>query len=271
MERMSRIVCPLVAMLSLTAFAEEVVWTGDRIVDAPVTIRGNSLRIEPGSRIAFKGEGRISVENGSLTMTRVALEARSTLTNTFRISVQNGRLDIRHCTFRGMKAYRAGGKDSHFIDGFLYNQHGNGSRIEGCKFVDCSAMMLLNSFRDEIVRNLAIRCDQIFSLLGCTECRLEANEFFDAPTAGLKVNGVRLSEIFRNRFTDCKVGVFAYYCNENRLMGNAFFGGSEGLKLWGFGPKGVVTGNRFEGVANPISRREDLPEDVVFRDNEVGK
>lgn len=178
---------------------------------------------------------------------------------------------IGFCTFRGLKTHRAGGANSHFIDGFLYNQFGNESRIKDCKLIDCSAMMLLNASHVEIARNLSIRCDHTFSLLNCTECRIESNEFFNAPTAGLKVNGVRLSELFRNRFTDCKVGLFAYYCKENRFMGNAFFGGGEGLGLWGLGTKSIVVGNRFEGVAHPIAKHGEASADAVFRDNETGK
>lgn len=271
MKRRSFGLAGLLGLLAFAVGAAEDVWTGDRIIDSLVEVRGKSLRIEPGSRIAFKGEGRLIVEDGSLIVSRTAFEARSTLTNAFRLSVQNGRLEIRHCTFRGMKAYRASGKDFRFIDGFLRNQYGHGSRIEDNRFIDCSAMMLLNASHVEIARNLAIRCDHAFSLLNCTECRIESNEFFNAPTAGLKVNGVRLSELFRNRFTDCKAGLFSYYCKENRFMGNAFFGGNEGLKLWGLGPKSVVVGNRFEGVAYPISKHGETSTDAVFRDNETGK
>ena len=267
----SRMLALLALALCYSRSAVAEVWTGDRVIDSPVEIRGESLRIDPGARIAFKGNGRIRIEDGSLTATRAAFEARSTLTNDFRIIVQNGRLTIGHCSFRGMKAQEAGGKDFRFIDGFLRNQYGHGSHIEDNRFIDCSAMMLLNASHVEIARNLAIRCDHAFSLLNCTECRIESNEFFNAPTAGLKVNGVRLSDVFRNRFTDCKAGLFAYHCKENRFMGNAFFGGNEGLKLWGLGPKSVVVGNRFEGVAYPISKHGETSADAAFRDNETGK
>ena len=252
----------------LCAHADDVVWRGDRVIREPVTIKQQTLRIEPGSRIAFKGEGRIRVEDGDLVATRALFAARSTLTNDFRIAVQNGRLMVGFCMFRGLKSYRAGGVNSHFIDGFLYNQFGNEARIEDCKLIDCSAMMLLNASHVEISRNLAIRCDNAFSLLNCTECRLDANEFFAAPS-GLKLNGVGLSEVFKNRFTDCTVGIFLCGCKENRFAGNAFFGGGEGLKLWWLGKSNVFVGNRFEAMGSPIAKNEEIDATNVFRGNDI--
>lgn len=174
---------------------------------------------------------------------------------------------ICFCVFRGLKSHQAGGADLHFIDGFLYNQFGNESRIKDCKIIDCSAIMLLNASHVEISRNLAIRCDNAFSLLNCTECRLDANEFFAAPS-GLKLNGVGLSEVFKNRFTDCTVGIFLCGCKESRFAGNAFFGGGEGLKLWWLGKSNVFVGNWFENTASLITKNEEIDTTNVFRSNE---
>ena len=258
------------ALLTLTgawcASAAEEVWKGDRIVDAPVTIQRKTLRIEPGSRIAFKGEGRITVEDGNLVATHAAFEARSTLTNRFRIVVQNGKLTLSNCRFRGLKTEKP--DKAHFIYGFLRCQYGTGSRVEDCDFVDCDALMMLNASHAEFARNLSVRCVKTFATLNCSECRFEGNEFFETR-AGLNLSGTRLSEVFRNRFTDCPIGLVLYYCQENRVLGNAFFGGNEGMQLWGLGPGGVFAGNRFETVKYPFSKRGKSDESNVFRDNDL--
>jgi len=256
------------SLLLLSSFAEEV-WTGDRIVGSPVEIHGQSLRIEPGARIVFKGEGRLLVEDGNLIASHAVFGARMALTNNFRIVVQNGKLELRDCRFQGLKTYQPEKKNAAFVEGFLRNQYGHNSRIEHCTFYDCSSVMMLNASKVEISRNLAVRCDNVFSLLNCIESRIEFNEFFNA-TSGFKVNGARLSECFRNRFTDCDVGIFVYGCRENRFFGNAFFGGKVGMKLWGLGPGNVFSGSRFEDVRYPYSKNGTQHESNVFRDDPAG-
>ncbi len=256
------------AFLAFQARGADEVWSGDRTIDAPVEIRDKSLRIEPGTRVKFVGDGRLRIEGGSLKATRADFSAQGVLTNAFRIAVQNGRVLLADSRFSGLKTFEPVKPSAAFIHGFLYCQFGSGSKIEHCDFADCSPVMFLNSSHVELSRNLAVRCDYVFSFLNCVECRAEENEFFDCAN-GVKVNATRLSEFFRNRFTDCGIGIFLYYCGENRFMGNAFFGGREGMRLWGLGKGGLFVGNRFESVRYPFSKRDKQDPDNVFRDNEV--
>ena len=262
------IVSVLAILAGGVAFAAEEVWSGSRTIDAPVAMRGKSLRIAPGARIEFVGDGSLRIENGGLVATQVVFSAQGTLTNSFRIAVQNGRVALADCRFAGMKTFEPDKKKAAFVHGFLYCQFGNGSKVEHCDFTDCSPVMFLNSPKVEISRNLAVRCDFAFSFLNCVECRIEGNEFFNCAN-GVKVNGTRISEFFRNRFTDCEIGVFVYCCGENRFMGNAFFGGREGIRLWGLGKGGLFAGNRFESMRYPFSKRDKQDPDNVFRDNEI--
>jgi len=264
----SAILSLLAVLVGSVALAAEEVWSGSRTIDAPVAMRGKSLRIAPGTRIEFVGNGSLRIEDGGLDARRVDFVAHGTFTNDFRIAVQNGRVLLADCRFSGMKTFEPSKKKAAFIHGFLYCQFGNGSKVEHCDFTDCSPVMFLNSSKVEISRNLAIRCDYAFSFLNCVECRAEGNEFFDCANA-VKVNGTRLSEFFRNRFTDCGIGILLYYCGENRFMGNAFFGGREGMRLWGLGKGGLFVGNRFDSVRYPFSKRDKQDPANVFRDNEV--
>ena len=264
----SAIVTVLAVLVGSVALAAEEVWSGDRTIDVPVAMRGKSLRIAPGARIEFVGNGSLRIEDGRLVATQVVFSAQGTLTNAFRIAVQNGRVSLEDCHFSGMKTFEPDKKKAAFIHGFLYCQFGNGSKVEHCDFTDCSPVMFLNSSHVELLRNLAVRCDCAFSLLNCVECHAELNEFFDCQDA-MKVNATRLSEFSRNRFTDCGIGILLYYCGENRFMGNAFFGGREGMRLWGLGKGGLFAGNRFESVRYPFSKRDKQDPDNVFRDNEI--
>lgn len=268
MTAKTAIVSVLAVLVGSVAHAAEEVWSGDRTIDALVEIRGKSLRIGPGTHVKFVGDGRLRIENGSLKATRADFSAQGTLTNAFRIAVQNGRVSLADCRFSGLKTFEPFKNQAAFIHGFLYCQFGNDSKVEHCDFMDCSPVMFLNSSKVEISRNLAVRCDFAFSFLNCVECRIEGNEFFNCAN-GVKVNGTRLSEFFRNRFTDCELGVLVYHCGENRFMGNAFFGGREGMRLWGLGKGGLFVGNRFESVRYPFSKRDKQDPDNVFRDNEI--
>jgi nitrous oxidase accessory protein NosD len=268
MTAKTAIVLALAVLVGSVALAEEEVWSGDRTMDAPVAMRGKVLRIAPGARIEFVGDGSLRIEDGSLVATQVVFSAQGTLTNAFRIAVQNGRVLLADCRFSGLKTFEPDKKKAAFIHGFLYCQFGNGSKVEHCDFTDCSPVMFLNSSRVELSRNLAVRCDFAFSFLNCVECRAEGNEFFNCAGA-VKVNGTRLSEFFRNRFTDCGIGVLVYYCGENSFMGNAFFCGREGMRLWGLGKGGLFADNRFESVRHPFSKRDKQDPDNVFRDNEI--
>lgn len=252
------------------ALAAEEVWSDSRTIDTPVAMRGKSLRIAPGTRIEFVGDGRLRIEDGGLDATQVVFSAHGTLTNAFRIAVQNGRVSLADCRFSGMKTFEPSKERAAFIHGFLYCQFGNGSKVEHCDFNGCSPVMFLNSSKVELSRNLAIRCDCVFSFLNCVECRADGNEFFNCANA-VKINGTRLSELICNRFTDCEIGVFVYHCGENRYMGNAFFGGREGMRLWGLGKGGLFAGNRFESVRYPFSKRDKQDPDNIFRDNEVAE
>ena len=268
MTAKSAIVSALAVLVGSIAHAAEEVWSGDRTIDTMVEIRGKALRIVPGARIAFVGDGRLRVEDGGLVATQVVFSAQGTLTNAFRIAVQNGRVSLADCRFSGLKTFEPSKNQAAFIHGFLYCQFGNDSKVEHCDFMDCSPVMFLNSSHVELLRNLAVRCDCAFSLLNCVECHAELNEFFDCQDA-MKVNATRLSEFSRNRFTDCGIGILLYYCGENRFMGNAFFGGREGMRLWGLGKGGLFAGNRFESVRYPFSKRDKQDPDNVFRDNEI--
>ena len=248
--------------------AADVVWSGEKTVDEPVQICGSSLRIEPGSRITFVRDGRLWIEDGSMKASNAEFLSQETLTNSFRITVQNGRVALADCRFAGLKTFEPSKSRAAFIHGFLYCQFGHDSKVEHCDFIDCSPVMFLNSSRVKLLRNLAVRCDYVFSFLNCVECRVDWNEFFNCATA-VKVNGTQLSDFFSNRFTDCEIGVLVYHCRENRFMGNAFFGGREGMQLWELGRGGLFAGNRFESVRYPFSKRGNHDTDNVFSDNEV--
>ena len=253
-------------LLGASVASADEVWQGDRIVSEPLTISRQTLRVAPGSRIAFKGEGRLTVEDGDFIAERAIFEARTTLTNHFRINVQNGKLTLSHCTFRGLKTETPDKRS--FVFGFLRCQFGEGSRITDNTFVNCGALMMLSSSHVEWMRNLIVRGENAFATLDCTNCRMEGNEFFDT-VYGLNLNKARFFEVFQNRFTDCQTGLFLYHCRESRLFGNAFFGCKDGMELRGEESDNAFVGNRFENTGAPFSLRGGFSvERNVFRDND---
>ena len=238
---------------------EAIAWSGDHVIDAPVLLGGRTLRIAPGSRIAFKGKGRLDV--GGLLATGAVFEARSTLTNAFRISQSGGRLELNGCRFRGMKAERPA--KEHFLRGFLMSVARPGARVLRCTFSDCSPLMLVNAKNAEIGENLVKSCAEGVYLLDCTECVVRANEFFNATDTALLVSGTRLSDFVANRFTDCATGLTVRYCGSNRFVGNAFFGNEEGVLLQDIKPENRFVGTRFDVCGRTFSMRGKTPGCVI--------
>ena len=267
MRRVGLLLSVVLAAANAVAASEQV-WSGERTISEPLEIRGCGLRLTPGARLIFKGRGKLTILDGGLCAERAEFVGLETATNHFRIAVRNGRIDFIRCRFAGLRAMDPDPERAHYIQGFLCSQGGADARIEGCTFVDCSPVMILNAVRLEAARNLSIRCPNVFSFLDCCECRISHNEFFET-SSGLKISGSRLTECFRNRFTDCQTAILVSGCEDGRFVGNAIFGGQVGLRIRGKNARSVFMGNRFESVRQAFWKDKGLAESVVLRDNEV--
>lgn len=255
----------LVCSVAHRAHSEEtIVWRGDHVIGSPVSLGGRTLSIASGSRIAFKGGGRLDV--GGLVATDAVFEARSTLTNAFRIFQSGGILELNNCRFRGMRTVHPA--KEHFLRGFLMSVARSDARVLRCTFADCSPLMLVNAKKAEICGNLVKSCSEGVYLLDCTECAVRANEFFDATDTALLVSGTRLSDFVENRFTDCATGLTVRYCGSNRFIGNAFFGNEEGVLLQDVKPENRFVGTRFEDCGRAFSKRGKTP-GCVMRGTEI--
>lgn len=233
-------------------FGADEVWSESRTIDSPVELQGRTLRIRPGVTVSFRGRGSLHVRDASLVCNRGSFEADSVLTNAFRISV-GGKVELRDCVFRNIRAVNPAGQ--HFIRGGVLVGGAN-SRIVHCTFVGCSPVMMTNAHGSEIERNLAVGGDMGFSLLQCRDVRMAGNEFYGLSNAGVTLSHVKASELFMNRFTDCKTGVCHYYCEDMRLSGNAFFGGETGIVRRDCEESFVDIGSRFEGVRRSVEVRD---------------
>jgi len=230
----------------LPGMASEEVWSGTKVISEPVKIVGARVRVLPGAKIIFAGEGRIHMRDGSFTASRAEFLSESVLTNDFRMRFTECGFEARHCRFTGLRTEKPDKRS--FIYGFAFAISNGKMTLDHNTFVDCSAFMSAAVSHGMFTRNLFVRCAGGLALLNATQCRVEGNEFFDSPHEAMKLNTTRLSEIFRNRFTRCHIGTAFYAAKENRITGNAFFVSPIAFNLMHSGPDNVFSGNRYENV-----------------------
>ena len=80
-------------------FFKTVSWSGEKTIDKPVILNQSRLVVEKGSKIVFRGEGRIYVRYGEMFADGVKFEAQGVLTNDYRIKVHGGKMVLRDCAF----------------------------------------------------------------------------------------------------------------------------------------------------------------------------
>ena len=226
--------------------ADETAWTGEHVVDKPLRFVRAGLSVRPGTKVAFRGEGRIIIENASFRAEGAFFEADSVLTNAFRIEVVGGRLDMSRCRVSGVKTHEPR-KGRSFILGAFWSQYGNGSHLVGNDFRDSSAVTYANASDVVVQGNLFLRAHGTgASLFHVVRPVVERNEFMTATVDGLNLNVVEDANVMENRFTDCAVAINARAAKTCCFSGNSVFGGGHGFSFRVDGGRNVVTGNLFE-------------------------
>ena len=174
-----------------TARNEETVWSGRRVVAGPLTDEGKALRLCPGTEVVFKDRGSVCVRGGDFIADEADLSADSTLTNRFRVLVENGRVFMRKCRVSGFETVRPI-KDQPWVIGSIYGLASSGSRVEGCAFSESAAVGFVVSDHVTVRGNGFREGSSGVFLFHVDDCRVTRNVFHGVAEP-IRLNEVRRS------------------------------------------------------------------------------
>lgn len=234
-----------------------VTWTGEIVVDKPIDLTSHKLRVLPGARVVFRGEGRINLMKGALTAWGATFEADSVLTNDFRIAIDGGSMHLNGCTFRNVRTAKA----ANWSRGMMHAGVKGESRVENCLFENCSPVVLMMSRRATFAHNRVVGGYNGFGgifVSSSHQMSVTGNVFESIRGRAVDLQGGDGVLIADNVFIACEEGVSGYEGIGgwkpgvgNLILGNAFFGLRHPIRFRS-NPflGGIVAGNWFEGCSS---------------------
>lgn len=229
--------------------AEDVIWSGEKIIDSPLQLVRQNLTLTSGCRIIFKGNGSLSIKHGNFSADTASFLSDEVLDGSFRIHLQNGEVVLKNCSFTGLKTK----SPAPYMDGFILIRQSRKVYLQNNTFKNCSAATLAMCNDAAVENNDFSNADEGILLFHVSDSRIIGNSFDSAKNYGIKLNEANRNLIRKNRFSDCQLGVLMFRKSEgNQLIGNSFFGGGIGIKLWGMGGNNLFSGNLFENVRTGI-------------------
>ena len=206
------------------------VWKGEKVIDGLHVVNRRNVSVMPGSRIVFKGEGRLSVENGRFRAEGASFVGEGVLTNAWRISVSGERVEFVNCHFEGLQTHDPGGK-RWFHGGMRLTAPC--ARVAGCRFDRTQSPTFVNCRKAEVADNVFSCTDTGVYLLDSPESCVVRNVFVSDSGGkwGIELAGSAHSEVVHNRFERLQVGVYARTRSSHV----------------------IVSGNIFEKCAHPLS------------------
>ena len=209
-----------------------VTWEGDVVVDRQIDLASHRLRVLPGTKVLFKGEGRINLQKGALTAWGATFEADSALTNAFRVSIDGGTMHLNGCTFRNIRTHRS----ANWSRGMMHAGVKDESRVENCLFENCSPVVLMLSRRATFANNRVVGGDGGVFVSSAHQMSVIGNRFENIRGRAVDLQGGDGVIVADNVFIACEEGV----------------GGYEGVGGWKPGVGNYILGNAFFGLANPV-------------------
>lgn len=184
------------------------VWTGERVIDRPMVVNRRNIHVAPGSRIVFKGEGKLYVEHGQFRAEGASFVGVGVLTNSWRISVSGDRAEFANCRFEGLVTHNPGGQ--RWFRGAV-RLMSSSVRLAGCRFERTQSPILVNCRQSEICDNVFACTDNGLYLLNVPNARVERNVFSGAHGGkrAIELGGAMHAEIVHNRFDGFSLGIFA--------------------------------------------------------------
>lgn len=226
----------------------DFVWSGEVVVDRPLEEDGKSVFVKPGTKIVFRGEGRVNLKNGAFFADGAEFTADSVLTNSYRICVSRGEMRLRGCTFRGVRATMASWGRAAIGAGM-----NSAASVEDCRFEDSSGVAFMNAHRCSFERNRVQGGDIGVAVYSVPAVRIAGNEFRNVSERPVYLGGAAGTVVAGNRFE------------------SAAKGGGAGLVGYGAGDSLRIVGNDFINIPRQMNFKGPQPRGTVFAGNVLRK
>ena len=198
------------------------VWHGERIIDGPFIVNRRNVRIMPGAKIMFRGEGCLRVEHGSFHADGATFVGSGVLTNAWRIYISGETIELANCRFDGLSAHNPGGK-RWFRGGVRLSSPS--VRVTGCRFDSMQSLTLVNCRKAVVEDNVFSCTDSGVYLLDAPESHIARNVFaaHSGGKSGVELSKSPRSEVVHNRFAGLDAGVCAHTGSSHVMVaGNVF-------------------------------------------------
>ncbi|NLF92694.1 MAG: right-handed parallel beta-helix repeat-containing protein [Oligosphaeraceae bacterium] len=241
MTLLSRRTFLLCILLAMSTQAEE--WTGQRVIDQPITVSAPVLSILPGAKIVFQGQGRLIFRGQKLDIRGASFSATEVLPNAPRISLSNVAVDITDTTFTGLLC----AEPLRFQQCF-FNLYACTASIRNCTFTGCSSIDFSNSSGCLLQDCAFVNCPAAAHLYNSWKCLVVRCFFYGSSEYALRVTKAPLSKAIGNIFTDCALAIRIMQESDRSLfVRNEYFNTAVALRF--SGGRGVsFTGERFQNI-----------------------
>lgn len=201
---------------------KSVVWDGEHIIDSPVVLDKKALYLKPGTKVVFRGEGRLEVKYAGFYASNAAFEAEDGLTGSFRIFVKRGDLWLDNCHFTNMKCEKSSNWGTGFIRMESYHRTRRPMIVRHCTFVNCSAISCNATGDSEITNCLFDGCDRAICTLMALNTIIEGNVVRGVREMGLELRQSDLTNVVGNVFEKGPVAAQFSLCRDCRMIGNFY-------------------------------------------------
>jgi len=197
--------------------ATDEVWAGELTVDRVVRIDKGALTVRPGTRVTFRGVGRLELVNAQLLADRADFVATDSLTNAFRISATGGTATITGCTFTGLR--RSGCDTKTYLE-LALSFESTALRFERNKVTDVSGLSLFG--KADVRGNRFTDCDCGLVARHAAGSVFADNDFDRIRDTAIQIVDTLGLTAHDNRIAHAPRGIHVYCSARNRFERNAF-------------------------------------------------
>ena len=200
------------------------VWSGERIIDKLTVVARKDLYVMPGTKVIFRGEGRLEVQFGSMYAANAEFSADSVMTGNLRIFVKRPpkMCWFDNCRFTGLKCV----KPANWGSGFFRFQSTPTTRapmvVRHCTFSGCSSVSFERAGRSEIVNCLFEDGVSGVCALLSLDTFVSGCVFRNLSACGVELRQGDTTDVVGNVFENNPHGTLFSLSKDCRLFGNIY-------------------------------------------------
>ena len=200
------------------------VWSGERIISEPTVIAKKDVYVMPGTKVVFRGDGRLELRFGSLYAANAEFSADGVLTGNFRIYITRASCWFDNCRFTGMKCVKTPSWGTGFLRLKCPAQTRGTVVARHCTFSGCSAISFEAGGRSEISNCLFEGGETGVCALLSLDTIVEKCVFRNLSVQGVEHRQSDSTDIVGNVFANCPRGMLFSISKNCRLIGNFYSG-----------------------------------------------